>query len=197
LHRAVYVPDSLVLLVSPSQRQSSELFRKVTNALARLEVAPDLHEDNRLSLRLANGSRVVSLPSSESTVRGFSAVSLIIEDEAAFVDDALYSALRPMLAVSGGRMILMSTPYGKRGHFWDAWTNGGDAWDRVRITAAEVPRISAAFLEDERRSIGDWRYRQEYETEFVDTVDSVFTHDQVARAVSSDVAPLFTNRNGG
>jgi hypothetical protein len=83
-----------VLLLSPSMRQSSELFRKVTNLLSLLEPKPTLTEDNRLSLTLQSGSRVVSLPSSEATVRGFSGASLIIEDEASRVPDELYRAIR-------------------------------------------------------------------------------------------------------
>ena len=63
------------------------------------------------------------LPGQEKTIRGFSGVTLIIEDEASRVDDTLYRAVRPMLAVSGGRLILMSTPYGQTGHFFEEWTN--------------------------------------------------------------------------
>lgn len=72
LHRAFHYPGALVLLVSPSLRQSGELFRKVTDMLHRLDSKPKLSEDNRLSLTLANGARVVSLPSTEATIRGFS-----------------------------------------------------------------------------------------------------------------------------
>ena len=70
-------------------------------------------------LEFANGSRVLSLPGTERTVRGFSEVSLLVIDEAARVDDGLYYAVRPMLAVSGGRLVALSTPYGKRGWFHD------------------------------------------------------------------------------
>ena len=106
-----------MLLVSRSLRQSGELFKKVQESLSFLPVRPKLDEDNRLSLQFANGSRIVSLPGSEENIRGFSSPSLIIEDEASRVSDALYLATKPMLAVSQGRHILMSTPWGKRGHF--------------------------------------------------------------------------------
>ena len=142
-HRALYYPGALVLLVSPSLRQSGELFRKVADLLAQLDHKPELTEDNRLSLRLANGSWVISLPSKEGTIRGFSGVDLIIEDESSRVPDDLYRALRPMLAVSGGRLVLMSTPFGKRGHFHEEWTMGGDTWERLQMKAPECPRISA------------------------------------------------------
>lgn len=191
LHQAIYHPGSLVLLVSPSLRQSSELFKKVVAHLRALEHEPTLTESNRLSLTLENGSRIVSLPGSEGTIRGFSGAALIIEDEAARVDDALYYAVRPMLAVSGGRLILMSTPFGKRGHFFEAWHDGGAEWERIEIPATACPRIAPAFLDEERRQMGDWWFRQEYLCEFVATTDQVFSYDLVMGALSDDVAPLF------
>ena len=190
LHRAIFYPGSLILLVSPSLRQSSELFKKVTDELVKLEQQPKRLEDNKLSLRLANKSRILSLPSSEATIRGFSAVDLIIEDEASRVSDNLYYSIRPMLAVSGGKLILMSTPFGKRGHFFEEWQNGGEAWERVRITADDCPRISQEFLDDERRALGEWWFKQEYYCEFSETVDQIFTYDQVTGALSDDLEPL-------
>ncbi|MFC1944688.1 terminase large subunit domain-containing protein [Chloroflexota bacterium] len=191
LHRALFYPGSLVLLVSPSLRQSSEPFRKVSDHLDRLDLPPRKVEDNRLSVTFANNSRIVSLPSTESTIRGFSGASLIIEDEAARVPDELYIAIRPMLAVSAGRLILMSTPFGKRGHFFKEFSEGGSDWERIKITATECPRISEEFLLEEKTSLGDWWFRQEYMCEFVETVDQVFTYDSVMNAITDEVKPLF------
>jgi terminase large subunit-like protein len=186
LHRALYHPKSLVLLVSPSLRQSSELFRKVTEFLGNLSVRPKLLEDNRLSCTLQNKSRIVSLPSSEATIRGFSGANLIIEDESARVDDSLYKTIRPMLAVSNGKLILMSTPFGKRGHFFEEWTSGV-AWERVEISATECPRITPEFLEEERRSLGEWWYQQEYMCEFMESVGAAFRTEDIQMAFSEEV----------
>ena len=191
LHTAFYQPRSLVLLVSASLRQSRELFAKVTDFLEKLEPQPVLDEDNRLSFMLDNGSRVVSLPGRGETVRGFSAPRLVVEDEAAFVEDGVYGAVRPMLAVSGGRLILMSTPFGKRGHFFEAWKDGGPEWLRIEVTALDCPRISEEFLEQERNALGDLWFRQEYGCQFLETVDQVFRYDEIERALSDDVRPLF------
>ncbi len=190
-HSAIYCPGSTTLLVSPSLRQSSELFRKVTAMLDRLATPPELVEDNKLSCELANGARVVSLPSSAPTVRGFSAIDLLIEDEAAWVPDELYVAIRPMLATSDGRLILMSTPFGKRGHFFQAWENGGDAWKRIEIPASACPRISPAFLAEELRALGEWRFRQEYGCEFTDSEGSIFRYEDVRQSLSAAITPLF------
>jgi len=190
LHTAIYRPGSLVLLVSPSLRQSGELFRKVTDLADRLEERPALVEESRLSFKMKHGSRVVSLPSSEGTIRGFSGATLIVEDEAARVPDDLYFSVRPMLAVSGGRLILMSTPFGKRGHFHNEWTCGQN-WERLQVKAAECPRITAEFLAEERASMGEWWYTQEYECAFVETEDTVFSFDLIVEALSGEVRPLF------
>lgn len=193
LHRALFVPDSLVLLVSPTLRQSGELFRKVRGFMRSVPDRPQLTEDNQLSFALPNGSRVVSLPGSEGTVRGFSGVALLIEDEASRVPDELHAALRPMLAASQGQLILASTPHGARGHFFDAWSAGGDQWERVRIPAERIPRISDDFLAEERNALGHWLYQQEYECEFVDVESQLFASADVYAALTDTVRPLWSS----
>jgi hypothetical protein len=177
--------------VSPSLRQSAELFKKVSDFLAVLPVRPQLAEDNKLSLQMANGSRIVSLPAKEANVRGFSGPSLIIEDESARVTDDLYLALRPMLAISQGQHILMSTPWGRRGHFFEAWENGGATWERIQITGYDCPRISPAFLAEEKETMPHNWFAIEYLGAFTETGDSVFSYDDVMSAMSSDIEPLF------
>ena len=191
LHRVLYYPNSLILLISPSLRQSAELFQKICSFLNCLEVRPDVLELSKLALRLPNGSRIVSLPSAEQTIRGYSAVDLVIEDEAARVDDQLYRAIRPVLATSGGRLILLSTPYGQQGHFFEEWASGDSSWERVRVTATECPRISAKFLAEERASLGETFFNREYMCTFSDSIDQVFSYDLIEAAISFDVKPLF------
>ena len=189
LHRAVYHRSSLVLLMSPSLRQSSELFKKVA-AFYRLigENVPATAE-SALRLELENGSRIVSLPGREQTVRGYSGVSLLIVDEAARVEDDLYRACRPMLAVSGGRLLLMSTPFGKRGFFFEEWEQGGRDWERIEIPADQCPRITAEFLAEEREHLGEWWYRQEYECDFMESVSAAFSWEAVQAATVEEVTP--------
>jgi hypothetical protein len=183
LHTGRYQPESLILLVSPSLRQSSELFKKVLSFLNRLSERPELVEENRLSLQFANGSRIVSLPSSQATIRGFSGASLIVEDESSRVSDELHVAIRPMLATSNGRLVLMSTPNGRTGHFYQLWTEGGSEWQRVMVKATNCPRISRDFLEEERRSLGPRWYAQEYECSFEQTESGVFDWESIQQCI--------------
>lgn len=192
IHEAIYQENSLILLLSPSLRQSQELFRKLQTVYNELDspVLPQPKEVSALRMELDNGSRIIALPGKEATIRGFSGVSLLIVDEASRVPDSLYQAIRPMLAVSGGRIVLLSTPFGKRGFFYSEWTDGAE-WMRTKITAEQCPRIDAEWLERERQKIGDWWYLQEYFCEFVETDDAVFAFADIEAALDSDIKPLF------
>ena len=188
LHTALYDPG-LILLVSPSLRQSKELFAEVTKFLKSLEPVEPLEEDNRLSCELKSGARIVSLPGDPETVRGFSAPRLIIKDEAAYVSDEMQAALDPMLAVSSGRLVEMSSPAGRRGHFYENWTNGEGA-EQIRITGRDCPRITSEFLDQQRRKLGPMLYSQEYECEFVDSASSAFSSELIELALVDDFAPF-------
>jgi hypothetical protein len=105
-------------------------------------------------------------------------VKLLIVDEAAFVPDDTMAAVRPMLAVSSGRMLAMSTPFGRRGWFYEA--SKSQEWRVTTVTADQCPRISAEFLADERRALGEWRFKAEYECQFVDLGGLMFSTDDIA-----------------
>jgi len=185
LHCALYRPDSLILLLAPALRQSQELYGKVRHFYGEIAGAPETVQETALTMRLENGSRIISLPGNEKNIRGYSGAALLIVDEAARVEDALYYSIRPMLAVSGGRLVMLSTPHGKRGIFYDAWT-GEEDWERYEINAYQVPRISEEFLLEERRSLGDWWWNQEYMCEFGDTIFQIFSTETIEQLFSHD-----------
>jgi Terminase large subunit, T4likevirus-type, N-terminal len=193
LWTALFEPPALILLVSPSQRQSAELFRTVMLFHAKLEGAPSLTMESVLRAEFANGSRIIALPGNERTTRGYSKAGLVILDEAARTEDTLIAAMRPMMATSegGGRLIALSTPAGKRGWFFEAWTGGSDVWDRTRVVAADCPRITREFLAEELRELGAQRFSEEYGLEFLDPDESVFPSEIVARAFTPEVVPLW------
>jgi len=190
-HTAKYVPESLILLLSPSLRQSSELFRKVLSIEEHDNTALRKIEDSKLYMTLANGSRIVSLPGKEGTVRGYSGAKLVIIDEASRVLNDLYYSIRPMLAVSQGSMILLSTPYGKRGFFFNEWTEGGKDWERFKVNALQCPWISTEFLEEERRRLPERWYMQEYMCEFMEMEGQLIPYDLIQSAMTDNVEPFF------
>src|ERR671913_434972 len=149
LHRALYHPGSLILCLAPALRQSQELFGNVLGFYRDLDRPITAQAERKLSLELENESRIVTLPGTEKTVRGFSGAALLIVDEASRVADELYFAVRPMLAISGGRLMMLSTPHGKRGVFYEEWHSSVSEWERYEVPASECPRISPEFLEEE------------------------------------------------
>jgi hypothetical protein len=189
LHKALYESSSLVLIVSPSLRQSGEMFRSVMGYYRKLSGVPELAAESVLRAEFRNGSRIVSLPGQEKTIRGYSGANLIILDEASRVEDELLAALSPMLAVRDGSLIALTTPAGKRGWFYDQWISQ-EQWTRVRVNAADCPRISKEFLAEEMRRLGPTVFRQEYDLEFIDNADAMWAGD-VIDALFEDFPTLF------
>ena len=192
-HEACFNAGSLTLMLAPSLRQSSELFRTTMGVLRTVEHSiPDVAGESALRVELTNGSRIVALPGSGDTVRGYASCSLLIVDEAARVPDELIAAVRPSQATrAGARIVALSTPAGRRGWYYLEYSSGV-GWHRTRIAAAECPRIGAEFLADEQRSLGPHVYAQEYECEFFDPETSVFSSELIERALSADVTPLWS-----
>jgi hypothetical protein len=196
LHEALFRPGALVLVLSRAQRQAVELFRKVLHFYNALGRPLPASAESSLKLELVNGSRVVALPGKEANIRSYSGVQLLVIDEAARVPDELYRAVRPMLAVSGGRLILLSTPFGRRGFFWNEWNRSETPWLKLQIPAEQCPRISAAFLEEERRTQGDSWFRQEYQCSF-EALEGLVYPDFARCRVDELPASLTGRRVGG
>jgi hypothetical protein len=192
VRNALYAAGSLTLLVSPSQRQSGELFRKALGFYHALPIKPPIKAESALRLELANGSRIVSLPGSERTTRGYSKASLIVLDEASRIDDQLIASLRPMMATAkGARFVTMSTPFGRRGHFFETWAARDPGWLKIEIPATACRRIPAEFLAEQERELGPLLYRQEYLCEFVDSAETLFATAIVEAAFDPAIRPLF------
>jgi hypothetical protein len=193
---AVFKPGSLVLCVSPSLRQSGELFRRVLgfyHGLSGLPSRPPVKAESALRLELTNGSRVISLPGSERTTRGYSQAALIVLDEASRIEDELIVSLAPMQAATRGqrRFVAMSTPWGRRGWYFERWQSADPGWLKVEVTANQCPRIAPDFLAEQERELGPLLYRQEYGCEFVDSSETLFAAALVERAFDAAVRPLF------
>lgn len=193
---AMTQPNALVLVGSPTQRQSAELVAKIRDLLAHL---PEIRVDQESALRLTltdTRARIVALPGSEATVRGYSGPAAVVLDEAAFIDDGLPIALSPMLAtVPNSLFWVLSTPNGRAGWLFDRWTaaeQSREPWHQLRLPATDIPRISDAFLQEERTRMTDSRFRSEYMAEFVDIDRGLFAStllDDAAQPADASEAP--------
>ena len=191
IHQAVFFPGSLILVVAPTERQSGELVQKIREFARRLELPVKGDRQHASAIVLGNGSRVLPLPGTEATNRGYSAPALVLVDEAAFLPDEVFDAITPTLATADGAMWLMSTPFGRRGFFYKTYIAGGGRWTRIQVTGPECPRIRPEHLAEQQARLPAAVFAQEYLCEFNDSEQAALSTSLLLRAVRTDVGPLF------
>lgn len=187
-HHGATTPDGLVLIFSPSEMQSMNLMRKAKLHIGKAGIK--LKHDLKKEVEFENGARMVALPGSEKTVRSWSDVTMLIVDEAAFADDALYYAVEPMVLQSRGQIILLSSAYHTTGFFYEFATADDDRWSRYRVPVYESPRVPAEWIEWKRQSLPEHIFRREYLAEFIDPEGAAFTAEEIERAVDMDLEPF-------
>lgn len=189
LHAVLTGPGKLTTIVAQRQDQAAELLRKVVTAFYKIGSPLPVKREGATHFELMNGARVLALPGEERAMHGPTSDLLII-DEAARVPDVVFNAASPQLSASKGRLVALSTAFSKSGWFYKEWTEGV-GYRRWSITARQCPRHTAEFLAGERRRMGDRWFAMAYLNEFGDDVAAVFSTDDIRRAVSAEVLPLF------
>jgi len=170
-----------VLCLAPSQRQSSLILERVGEFLAPYGETSD--RDSRSEIQLSTGSVVYAVPASSSTIRGYHSIDLLVLDEAAWIPEPAYAAVRPMTATTGGRIVATSTPGGQRGWYWQAWEAGeSGGWYTLSVPCTRVRRLSPEFLRDEAATVPPSVFRSEYLCSFEDSGDALFLPSVLRRA---------------
>ena len=152
-----YEAGSDALIICPAQDQSKEVMHKLSDFV-------NMHDDPRLKADAVyektwvNSSRVMSLPGSERSVRGYSDPRFIVLDEGSRIKDVTYNATIPMTAGGVTEILALSTPYGKRGWFYRAWTSDSSVWDKIMVTVrwrlnAEETGLIEGPPEDEMKAM--------------------------------------------
>jgi phage FluMu gp28-like protein len=184
VHFAFVNSFKTTLIVSRGLRQSMIMFGVIeslvtTHPMLRKSVV----KSTRTLIQFKNGNQIVALPCGPdgASLRGYTA-DLVVMDEAAFMpEDVIASVIFPMLATTDGAAIMLSTPWGRDHIFYRSFKNP-NYWSQ-HVTAAECPRISKSFLEEQKRDIGELRYKMEYEAEFIDDENSFFRQDLIRGCV--------------
>lgn len=189
LHHGMSRSEDKVLLMSPTWGQAREFMNKIRRFMARLGLRVVSARVGKESLMLPNGT-VIAAVSARSEFRGFNGASLVLIDEAASVSDEAYLDLSPMKDPTAAVWVL-GTPRGRKGFFWETWAHGGEEWRKVSVRASECARFPAAYLEEERRKLGDRKFLQEFQCEFLDTKDSLLTEEQIEAVALDSVQGLW------
>ena len=168
LHSALYEAPKTVVVVSPSGRQSKELYLKLLTFYRPFADEFPAIAETQMELRLVSGSRIVAVPADEARIRGLSGVGVLAVDEAAAVPDALWDAVLPMVAaVPDARVFVISTPRRPRGFLFRIWKDE-EGWERYTVPAAECPRIAPDFLDRMRATMAPAVFASEFECQFSD-----------------------------
>lgn len=220
-HHCKHQPGALVMLLAPTENQAVELMEKIGVFLSQ-DPEIKLDRDSTVVKQFANGSRIRAFTANPTSVRGYSAPTMIIFDEAAYVEDELYLTVRPMLTDNEDcELILLSTPNGREGFFYETWTEGDPSeWKKVQVDVLDIlgdhpdfslkqqdlakeginlflsNRHTQGFLREELQVIGERWYRQEYGGEFLDMEGAVFRFDDVEKAFASGVAEQAMDLDG-
>ena len=116
---------------------------------------------------LSNSSRIISLPNNPSTVRGFNAGRVYVDECAHFIKDReIFKAIQPSIS-RGGKITLVSTPRGRANVFYEKWTDD-DEYSHHRIPYTECPDAKyQKTVKKQRKTMYDMDFRQEYCAEFM------------------------------
>lgn len=164
VHHAVFHPGSLIVIVSYNLEQSLELGSKCRTVCQTCRVPTS--SEAVTHIYFSNGSRILALCGAPVSVRGYSA-DLLICDEASRIPDELFYSIRPMLSVSKGRMILISTPWTEEGFYYEVWTADSGNWHKIQVSADQIPRISPDWLAAEKKLMPIEVFEREYYNKFM------------------------------
>jgi phage FluMu gp28-like protein len=193
LQHALEASDKLVLITAASERQARIIYDKIRAVFLRHKwMEKYVERMNNEEIVFANRSRILVLPSGEGyTIRGFTP-TLIIVDEAAYVKDIVYTAIEPMM-IHGSKLVLIGSPFGQRGRFWDLWNANDKHISKYAVTCYDCleevlePQKHQSMLnviERAKNTKTENEFRQEYLGEFVTDEDTYFSRELILNAVS-------------
>ena len=179
-------PNTVSMVIAASQRQSSLLFEKIRGKLDVMEIKGKkiyAEKPTLTKIILKNGSKIYSLPAGRTGyfIRGLT-IDLLIADEAAYIPETVWTAVTPMMAVSKGKTILISTPFGKGGYYYNSFTD--QDFKRFHVSSEDCKRIPKTFLRKERDRMTKAEYRQEYQGEFTDEWNQFFPTDLIKKSMT-------------
>ncbi|MGY3265157.1 terminase large subunit domain-containing protein [Lysobacter sp. HA35] len=190
LHQACFDPGDVVILAGEKQKQAKEVWCKAFDMHRILAETGELPSVEKVDdeLRFSNGSRVLALPSTVESIRGYAA-KLVLIDEAAFTADGTLAKVMPMLAATGGRIICPSTPNGASGWFYEAW-HGDNSWAKLTVSIDELPRLTKKEVARQRDILTPTEFRQEFLLEWLDGTQQFFPTETIEAAMCDDIVPL-------
>jgi hypothetical protein len=192
VHFAVTNPKKTALVVSATLRQSMLMFDKILSLIDSSKVLSKfIAYRTRTRIRLKNNSLITALPCGRTgaTLRGHSA-HLIILDEAAFIPEHVISnVVLPMISTTEGHCWMLSTPFDRDHIFYRAFNNA--TWSVYHLPSSANPLIKKEFLEEQKQLVGELRYQQEYEAQFVDDINAYYPMTLLRPCIDPELSEIY------
>jgi hypothetical protein len=169
---AIFHKDKNVLIIATKLAVAQNFIRKVKfviQSMPKWLLIPQIVNNNKQALEFSNGSTIKAVPTSEDAGRS-EALTLLIVDEAAFVRnfDTLWTGLYPTLS-TGGRAIVLSTPNGVGGQYYDLWKQAEDNenfFNPIKLTWDVHPDRDDKWFEEETKNMSKKQIAQELLCDF-------------------------------
>lgn len=171
--------NQFILIGSGIIEQAQHLFRKIKDYIFAEHKDKLLGKPTLEFLEFDNGSKILCVPIGDTgdSMRGYTATMIII-DEAALVPDRAWEAIEPVIAVTKGRIILLSTPKFKKGFFYKSSLDKKN-YNVETISARDCPRYTKEYLDRKQAEKSPIVFAQEYLGEFLDDYNRKFTEEWI------------------
>ena len=188
----------LIMVISKTERQAGLLFSKILNNISlidRKQIKTGKDRPTKHKISLKNGSVIHSLPAGDTGfgIMGFT-IDLLIADEAAFIPEEVWNSVIPALAITRGAIWLLSTPYVKKGYYYECFKDPG--FTAFHTSSEDCPRKDEEFLEQKRKTLTKAQYAQMYLGQFVDEIRQFFPDELIKKCCigKRPLEPLTTGK---
>ena len=185
LHHALQSPDQTIVILSRTKAQAAILIQRAGIFTARLNTKFRRVLGFPYSIQLPNGSNIIAVAHSGDTSVGNTANVLIV-DEAALVQDAVYWSVSASVSRTHGKIWIMSTPRRQAGFFYNIWHDETPKWHRIFSDVNDCPAIDQEYLEMQKAS-DLIRYRQDFLCEFIQPADRLLDRETIQRMFRTDI----------
>ena len=192
-HKAYCYPGTTIVIISATKPQAMEVIYKLKRLMRTgnftdfKELLPSQKESkSEIVIKGPSGgkeSRIISLPATDAA-RGYTA-DLVIVDEAAFIENGDYifnQVIEPMTQATDGDILLLSTPNGKQGFFYEAFAS--EHWSSYQFPWWANPDNTGVKMERKREMMTAVQFEAEYEAKFTTAQKAYFSYNDIHNAVS-------------
>lgn len=201
-------PRKKVLIISITEDQAEMMLQKILLYLMdnyKKKISAGKDKPTKHRVHLTNGAECVTKAVGQYGlgVLGMT-VDVVVPDECAYLPEAIWTSITPMLLTTGGVMWLLSTPNAKEGYFYEAYTNPDMGFKTFHVSSEEVANgrpepqrsIMLNHLKREKERMSELQYAQQYLAQFLEELGQLFSDDLISRAQTLQRSSASLNSNG-